>query len=70
MARYDIDYTLWSKGDIQRLGDLLNPLMTTLNRCCANDDEERGWLRKFEDDLDDLITDVWKNNLQEEESQR
>lgn len=58
--RYDIDYENWSKEDLKELGDLLNTLMTLLNRTIANDDEERSWLRRFENDMDNLIDKVGK----------
>lgn len=60
MTKYCVNYNAWGANDIQKLGDLLNDLMTTLNRVYANDDEEASWLRRFEKDLDFLIDDVWQ----------
>ena len=61
MGRYKIDYENWSKEGIKELGDLLNDLMTTLDRAYANDSEEASWLRNFETNLDELINKEARN---------
>jgi len=60
MGKWIVKYEDWSKEDLERLGDILNGLMTTLDRVCANDDEEASWLRAWEINMIRLINDVEK----------